>query len=233
MIALDAALRRLTVCQLTHESRGNGGGLRPRVWLRLRAAAGGNWTPDGTLQLEGEANFSCLGAHEALPKATLLGLFSKIEWAPAYVGSRPAVDGDFDLCATRFSGMQKRVCILAKLDRAVPAGHGRWTGRRQWILAWRMMKHALRQTGPAESGGASLPHRSTTQISAAIPAKHGHYVAFPMADLIRWSIQEIRRIAQRLAQKRIQPADIIAWSLWRRAHQAAAQKSHIKQKSQL
>jgi hypothetical protein len=49
------------------------------------------------------------------------------------------------------------------------------------------------------------------------------------SHLIRWSIQEIRRIAQRLAQKRIQPADIIAWSLWRRAHQAAAQKSHIKQ----
>src|SRR4029077_18559744 len=34
MIALDAALRRLTVCQLTHESRGNGGGLRPSVALR-------------------------------------------------------------------------------------------------------------------------------------------------------------------------------------------------------
>jgi len=79
MIALDAALRRLTVCQLTHESRGNGDGLRPRVWLRLRAAAGGNWTPDGTLQLEGEANFSCLGAHEALPKATLCGVvFQKL-----------------------------------------------------------------------------------------------------------------------------------------------------------
>ena len=53
------------------------------------------------------------------------------------------------------------------------------------------------------------------------------------SDLIRWSIQEIRRIAQRLARKRIQPADVIAWSLWRRAHQAAAQKSHLKQKSQL
>jgi SRSO17 transposase len=52
-------------------------------------------------------------------------------------------------------------------------------------------------------------------------------------DLIRWSIQEIRRIAQRLARKRIQPANVIAWSLWRRAHQAAAQKSHLKQKSQL
>jgi hypothetical protein len=50
---------------------------------------------------------------------------------------------------------------------------------------------------------------------------------------IPWSIQEIRRIAQRLARKRIQPADVIAWSLWRRAHQAAAQKSHLKQKSQL
>jgi hypothetical protein len=46
MFARDAALRRLTVCRLTRESRGNGGGLRPRVWLRLRAAAGGNWTPD-------------------------------------------------------------------------------------------------------------------------------------------------------------------------------------------
>src|SRR6202011_5165938 len=41
------------------------------------------------------------------------------------------------------------------------------------------------------------------------------------SDLIPWSIQEIRRIAQRLARKRIQPADVIAWSLWRRAHQAA------------
>jgi hypothetical protein len=47
MIALDAALRRLTVCELTRESRGNGGGFRPRVWLRLRAAAGGNWPPVG------------------------------------------------------------------------------------------------------------------------------------------------------------------------------------------
>jgi hypothetical protein len=36
--------------------------------------------------------------------------------------------------------------------------------------------------------------------------------------LIRWSIQEIRRIAIKLAQQRIQPAHVIAWSLWRRAH---------------
>jgi hypothetical protein len=50
--------------------------------------------------------------------------------------------------------------------------------------------------------------------------------------LIRWSVQEIRRIAIRLAQRRIDPAQIITRSLWRRAHQAAAQRAHIK-KTQL
>jgi SRSO17 transposase len=53
------------------------------------------------------------------------------------------------------------------------------------------------------------------------------------ASLIRWSIQEIRRIAIRLARKRIVPAHILAWSLWRRAHQAAAQRAHFKAKRQL
>jgi hypothetical protein len=51
--------------------------------------------------------------------------------------------------------------------------------------------------------------------------------------LIRWSIQEIRRIATRLARARIEPSYIIAWSLWRRAHQAAARRAHLKSKSQL
>jgi hypothetical protein len=52
-------------------------------------------------------------------------------------------------------------------------------------------------------------------------------------ELIRWSAQEIRRIAMKLAQRRIRPAHVIAWSLWRRAHQAAARKAHIKRKVQL
>jgi hypothetical protein len=51
--------------------------------------------------------------------------------------------------------------------------------------------------------------------------------------LIGWSVQEIRRVATRLAQRQIEPADVIAWSLWRRAHQAAAQEAHIKSKMQL
>lgn len=51
--------------------------------------------------------------------------------------------------------------------------------------------------------------------------------------LIRWSIQEISRVATRLSLRQIQPAHIIAWSLWRRAHQAAGQQAHIKSKAQL
>jgi hypothetical protein len=46
-------------------------------------------------------------------------------------------------------------------------------------------------------------------------------------------MQEIRHIAVRLAQRRIEPAHIIAWSLWRRAHQAAAQRAHVKRIMQL
>jgi hypothetical protein len=46
-------------------------------------------------------------------------------------------------------------------------------------------------------------------------------------------VQEIRRVAMRLAQRRIRPAHVIAWSVWRRAHQAAAREAHIKRKAQL
>jgi hypothetical protein len=53
------------------------------------------------------------------------------------------------------------------------------------------------------------------------------------SNLIRWSVQETRRIARRLAQRRINPGNIIAWSLWRRAHQTTARTSHFKRKLQL
>ncbi|TZG34921.1 hypothetical protein AGR1_19895 [Agrobacterium sp. B1(2019)] len=48
--------------------------------------------------------------------------------------------------------------------------------------------------------------------------------------MIRWSIQEVRRIAIRLAQRRINPAYVIPWSCWRRAPQAAARRAVSKQK---
>jgi hypothetical protein len=40
-------------------------------------------------------------------------------------------------------------------------------------------------------------------------------------------------VATRLQQHRIEPALVIAWSAWRRAHQAMAQASHRKRKVQL
>jgi hypothetical protein len=54
-----------------------------------------------------------------------------------------------------------------------------------------------------------------------------------LRPLIRWSSQEIRRIATRMARRQIQPAQIIAWSAWRRAHQAEAQRAYLKSKMQL
>jgi hypothetical protein len=51
--------------------------------------------------------------------------------------------------------------------------------------------------------------------------------------MVRWSIQEIRRLAGRLAQRRIEPAFAIAWSVWRRCHQAMVQQAHLKRALQL
>jgi hypothetical protein len=51
--------------------------------------------------------------------------------------------------------------------------------------------------------------------------------------LIRWSIQEIRRIAIKLAQRPISIDRVLAWSLWRQAHQADARRAHLRRKLQL
>jgi hypothetical protein len=50
---------------------------------------------------------------------------------------------------------------------------------------------------------------------------------------IRRSVQEIRRIAIRLAQRRIEPEHIVAWSASRRTRQAVARQAHLKIKMQL
>ena len=72
---------------------------------------------------------------------------------------------------------------------------------------------------------APLRERGTTPKNPAA-------AAVGALALIRWSVQEIRRVAARLAQRRIPPARVVAWSLWRRAHQAAAQRSHLRRKKQ-
>jgi len=47
-------------------------------------------------------------------------------------------------------------------------------------------------------------------------------------SLIHWSVQEVRRLATRLARKRIRPEFVIAWPLWRQAHETQAKRSHFK-----
>jgi hypothetical protein len=92
-----------------------------------------------------------------------------------------------------------------------------------WLASSRFACHArLRDDGGHPASGQST-HAQKNRIGRE--AKDSIF--------IRWSIQEIRRIAQRLARTRIRPAYVIAWSLWRRAHQAVAQKAHFKSKSRL
>ena len=84
------------------------------------------------------------------------------------------------------------------------------------ILAFAMMaviRHRANVAPPLEKNHAPSSHKTSL--------------------LIRWSVQEIRRIVVKLAQRRIQPAHIIAWSLWRRAHQAEARRAHLKKRVQL
>ena len=78
--------------------------------------------------------------------------------------------------------------------------------------------------------GGDPPSRQPAAAQKNETPDHGKNQSTATPSLIRWSIQEIRRIAIRLARKRIKPAHIIAWSFWRRAHQDAAQRAHLKKR---
>jgi hypothetical protein len=78
--------------------------------------------------------------------------------------------------------------------------------------------------------GGDPPSRQPAAAQKNETPDHGKKQSTATPSLIRWSIQEIRRIAIRLARKRIKPAHIIAWSFWRRTHQAAAQRAHLKKR---
>jgi hypothetical protein len=94
-----------------------------------------------------------------------------------------------------------------------------------WLAPSRFAGHArLRNDGR---------HPASRQYHIAAQKNDAPSPSGKTSFLIRWSIQEIRRIAIRLAQRRIQPAHIIAWSLWRRTHQAEARRAHLKTKMQL
>ncbi|MBP7339680.1 MAG: hypothetical protein KBA48_27975, partial [Niveispirillum sp.] len=98
------------------------------------------------------------------------------------------------------------------------------------LIRWSMQeirrvatKMAQRQIQPAS------PEPPDTPKNPAMGAEDDT----PDTNLIRWSMQEIRRVATKMAQRQIQPASIIAWSMWRRAHQAQARRAHIRKNTQL
>ena len=95
------------------------------------------------------------------------------------------------------------------------------------MLAFAMLA-AIRHRLNAETMTAEQPETVPSARPRPVRGRHRWD-----RGLVRWSVQEIRRVAVRLNQQPIQPAHIIAWSLWRRAHQAAARTSHLKKKMQL
>src|ERR1019366_4955989 len=99
--------------------------------------------------------------------------------------------------------------------------------QREQILAW-LASPRFPGDARLHHDGGDPPSRQSAAAKKNQTANHGKTQIIATPSLIRWSIQEVRRIAIRLARKRIQPAHIIAWSLWRRAHQAAAQRAHFK-----
>ena len=95
------------------------------------------------------------------------------------------------------------------------------------ILAWLAPPRFLGDARLRHDGG-DPPSRQSTAAKKNETPNYGKNKSIAIPSLIRWSIQEVRRIAIRLARKHIQPAHVIAWSLWRRAHQATAQRAHFK-----
>src|SRR3954451_8151277 len=98
-----------------------------------------------------------------------------------------------------------------------------------WSTTLRQAKHRIRPLFAAPSVAASA-HAFLDGLLGAERRKTGWMGAEGAGLPVPWSMQEIRRVAIRLAQRRIEPAFIIAWSAWRRAHQAAAQQAHFKRR---
>ena len=97
-----------------------------------------------------------------------------------------------------------------------------------WLASPRLARHArLRDDGrdPSSCERYAAPKNG--------PPKDDVKDSKASSPLIRWSVQEIRRIAIRLAQRRINPAHVIASSNWRRVHQAVRATTHIKRNMQL
>ena len=103
--------------------------------------------------------------------------------------------------------------------------------QRDEILAWLAPSRVPGDARLRHDGRDPASRRPATAKNKT--ARPGESQSRTTPPLIRWSIQESAASPSDSARNRIQPAHIIAWSFWRRAHQAAAQRAHLKTKRQL
>jgi hypothetical protein len=111
--------------------------------------------------------------------------------------------------------LDDRECVRNRPNRTRP------DPQRDPLLA-RLASTCVARHARVRHDGSCAPTRQQPRLT---PKKKRRGQA---AALVCWSVQDIRRVATRLAQRRIEPAFGIAWSAWRRAHQAIAQASHRK-----
>ncbi|XKM38061.1 IS701 family transposase (plasmid) [Rhizobium ruizarguesonis] len=131
----------------------------------------------------------------------------------------PGRDGHPDARFRRRPSLGDRRQLRDRQERA------RTRPQRNPVMAWLASSRLPRHDRLRHDGGDPVPRQCRDAPKKTADTDH--------RDLIRWSIQEVRRIATRLAQRRINPAYVIAWSCWRRAHQAAARRTRLNSKRQL
>ena len=101
-----------TLTSAWRRSRGSGGGLRPRVWLCLRAAAWGQLDPGWNLTIGRRSQFLLVLGHMKRPRTTLYGVvFQKLNGplltsmgVPLFADIAEAADPNFTLSPRALPG---------------------------------------------------------------------------------------------------------------------------------
>src|SRR5215207_4747303 len=189
--------------------------LASQAWRRLSA---GDGTKGPRLDDGASVELADLEAEEDSPEPTGL-------WTRGLLIRRTITDQDLaffspwcpagTLMETLVRVQGDRGCVRDRPDGA------RAHPQRNPLLAWLASAWVSGDAG-LRHDGRGAPARPSPDLT---PKKNRRGQA---AALVCWSVQDIRRVATRLAQRRIEPAFVIAWSAWRRAHQAVAQASHRK-----
>jgi len=216
--------------------------LEPAAWQRLSAGAGdpgprvydwayvelgdldapaqgyagshGLWTR-GLLARRSIADGVCAFFATWCPAGTGIGTLVAVEgqrWAEA-VKVPSALPVEYGWRGSRTASKPPRMSSASTTTKAAPGTASTATSR------WSCRRSPCWQPSATTRTGRLLRKLRAAQLMCVKP--------YPLVA------QEIRRVATRLAQQRIRPAHIIASSLWRRAHQAAAQRSHMKRNTQL